>query len=264
MKIALAGQGGGSNVIGMTRAMRVLSRRAEIGVGIGTSASGLAILSLALGLDETRVDSQLEGACSRNRIVDGGPFNLLRHGAWSDGSEFRRNAALLIDDVAEMGDALFPVACVVADTWTRSAKVFSSWGTPKARVIDVACATAAIPYVFKRVKVRGDGCGHEYVDGGLVKNLASSELDRFGLPVVSLRCGSPDYAPRQPKSAVDRLLANAALLMEASNTAWTSDHPQSVVIDVPAEDGFNFNLTHEDCVRRRRLAENAVRAAVLP
>jgi predicted acylesterase/phospholipase RssA len=263
--IAIAGQGGGTNVIGLAAAMYGLAKRRRVAAIIGTSASGLCALALAMGVDEERLQSQLEGACSRNRLVGGSVFNLLRFGAWSDGSEFRRNAALLIDDGAEMGDAKIPVACVVADTWTRSARIFSSWSTPKARVLDVACATAAIPYVFQRVRIRGDGCGHEYVDGGLVKNLAARDVDRFCLPVVSLRCvgGGVEFA-RQPRNAAERFLANAELLMEASNTAWESRHPRSVIVDVPAEDGFDFNLVHEDCLRRRRKGALAVSRAPLP
>ena len=263
--IAIAGQGGGTNVIGLAAAMYGLARRREIGVGVGTSASGLAVLALCLGVDEERLQSQLEGACSRGRLIQGSPFNLLRHGAWSDGAEFRRNAGLLIDDKAEMGDAKIPVACVVADTWTRTARLFSSWGTPRANVLDVACATAAIPYVFKRVRIRGDVLGHEYVDGGLVKNLASRDADRFGLPVVSLRgVDSGIETARRPANAAERFMANAALLMQASNTAWESRHPRSITIDIPMEDGFNFNLERKDCVRRRKTGADAVARARLP
>jgi predicted acylesterase/phospholipase RssA len=266
--VSLAVTGGGTNVIALAAALyaivrRLSQERRQVRALVGSSAGGLSVLGAAFGVDEERLQAQLEGACSRNRLIDGGPHNLVMFGAWASMVEFRRNASLVLGGDARLGDARTPVACMVSDQWTGRPRIVSSWEHPGASAVDLACATAAIPYVFERQKIRGLD-DHHYVDGGVAKNLASDELDRFGCPVVSLRLQSPARLPAEPRGPLGRLLANAELLMHASNNAWESDHADSIIVDVPGENGLDFDLLREDCVRRRRAGQLAGEGCRLP
>jgi predicted acylesterase/phospholipase RssA len=266
--VSLAVTGGGTNVIALAAALYAILRRLSqqgrrARALVGSSAGGLSVLGAAFGVDEERLQAQLEGACSRNRLIGGGPHNLVLLGAWASMTEFRRNAALVLGADARLGDARIPVACMVSDQWTGRPRLVSSWEHPGASAVDLACATAAIPYVFERQKIRGLD-DHHYVDGGVAKNLASDELDRFCCPVVSLRLQTPARAPAEPSGPLGRLLANAELLMHASNNAWESGHPGSIVVDVPGENGLDFDLSRDDCVRRRRAGQLAGEGCALP
>jgi predicted acylesterase/phospholipase RssA len=268
-RVAIAVAGGGTNVIGLHRALRVVMARlaaADVAVAglFGASAGGLAALAVAFGTDEQRVDSQLEGACSRGRLVRGGPLTLLARGAWATMDTFKQQAALVLPGDPLLTDATIPVGCMVSDLWTRQPRLLASWSTPHAHAIDVAAATAAIPLVFERQKVRGIGTQHDHVDGGVVKNLPADEADRFGCPVISLRPAVGHHEPREPKGPLGRLLACAELLHHSANHGWESDHPESVVIDVPGGNGFDFDVDHDEAVRRRRVATIAADAARLP
>lgn len=266
--VSLAVAGGGTNVIPLGAALyavvrRLLQAHRRVRALVGSSAGGLSVLAAAMGVDEERFQAQLEGACSRGRLIEGSPVNLVTFGAWASMAEFRRNAELVIGPNTRLGEAKTPVACMVGDHWTGRPRLVSSWDHPDVFAVDLACATAAIPYVFERQKIRGLD-DHHYVDGGLAKNLASDEVDRFGCPVVSLRPVVPEWMPREPKGPLGRLLANATLLQHASNNAWGSAHPESIVVDVPGEDGFDFDLTRADCVRRRAAGQQAGETCKLP
>jgi len=266
--VSIAVTGGGTNVIPLAAALFAIIRRL-VSEGrhpralVGSSAGGLSVLGAAMGIDEERLQAQLEGACSRGRLIDGGAHNLLTIGAWASMREFRRNAELVIGPDTRLGSARIPVACVVSDQWTGRPRLISSWEHPNVLAVDLACATAAIPYVFERQKIRGLD-DHHYVDGGLAKNLASDELDRFGCPVVSLRLLEQPRVPAEPNGPLGRLLANAELLMHASNHAWESAHPGSIVVDVPGENGFDFDLSRADSVRRRKAGQLAGETCRLP
>jgi len=268
-RVAIAVAGGGTNVIGLHRALRGVLRRldaADVHVAalLGASAGGLASLAVAFDADEERTDSQLEGACSRGRLIAGGPLTLFTRGAWATMDEFKRHAALILPGDPTLGEAKVAVGCMVADLWTRQPRMLSSWTTPNAKAIDVGGASAAIPLVFERQKVRGIGNDHDHVDGGVVKNLPADEADRFHCPVISLRPAIGPVEAREPKGPLGRMLACAALLHHSANHGWESDHPDSVVIDVPGGDGFDFHVDHTEAVRRRRLGDQAARTARLP
>lgn len=256
-------------MIGLHRALRgVLRRLARENVQVvalfGASAGGLASLAVAFGADEERTDSQLEGACSRGRLIAGGPLTLFTRGAWATMDEFRRHAALILPGDPTLGAAKIPVGVMTSDLWTRQPRLLSSWGTPGAKAVDAGGATAAIPLVFERQKVRGVGDDHDHVDGGVVKNLPADEADRFHCPVISLRPAIGPVEAREPKGPLGRMLACAALLHHSANHGWESDHPDSVVIDVPGGDGFDFNVDHTEAVRRRWLGDQAAATARLP
>lgn len=270
--VCLAVAGGGTNVIPLAAALfaamrRLAKARRTVKALVGSSAGGLSVLGAAMGVDEERLQAQLEGACSRGRLVEGSPLNLAMVGAWATMAEFRRNAELVIGADTRLGSARIPVACMVGDHWTGKPLLVSSWEHPDVLAVDLACATSAIPYVFARQQIRGlpDALAtHHYVDGGVAKNLASDELDRFGCPVVSFRPLSMDLPPAEPVGPLGRLLANARLLMHASNNAWESRHPDSVIVDVPCEDGLNFSLSRADCVRRRLAGQRTGEICKLP
>lgn len=269
--VCIAASGCGTNVIGIHKGLRGVmrrlardgSRRRHIKALIGTSGGGLAVLGAAFGADEERMDSQLEGACSFNRLIAGNPVNLLMRGGWASMDEFRRNAELVLPRGARLGQAKIPVACVVGDTHTGEPRVISSWEHPEVDVIDLAAATAAVPILFEEQRVRGLD-DHDLVDGGVAANLMAEALDRFGVPVISLRPAPAKVKPAKPRGLLGRLIALARLLHHPSNNAWASRHPDSVVVDIPGGDGFDFSLDHDECVRRRKLAEQAVAAASLP
>lgn len=270
-RVAIAVAGGGTNVIGLRRALRGIRRRlraanVHVAAMVGTSAGGLAVLAEAFctEAEDERIDSQLEGACSRDRLIRGGPLTLATKGAWATMEEFKRHAALLLPGDPTLQQARVPVGCVVGDLWTQRPRLLSTWTTPLARAWDVAAATAAIPLVFERQRVRGAGDDHEYVDGGVSKNLAADELDHLGIPVIALRPAILPATAKEPEGPMGRLLATAGLLHHAANHAWESDHPDSVVIDVPGGDGFDFDVDHTEAVRRRRIADEAAEAARLP
>lgn len=268
-RVAIAVAGGGTNVIGLHRALRVVVRRCvdagvEVAALLGASAGGLSVLSVAFGADEARVDSQLEGACSRGRLVKGGPLNVVTRGAWATMAEFRRNAELVLPGDPVLSAARIPVGVMTSDLWTRRPRLLASWSTPDVRAVDAGCATACIPLVFERVRVRGLADAHDLVDGGLVKNLPADEADRFGCPVIALRPAIEPPAARRPDGPLGRLMAMAELLHHSANHAWESDHPESIIIDVPGGDGFDFDVTHDEAVRRRKVADAAARAARLP
>jgi predicted acylesterase/phospholipase RssA len=268
-RVAIAVAGGGTNVIGLYRALRVIRRRlaaanVKVAATVGTSAGGLAVLADANDTDEERTESQVEGACSRGRLVRGGPLSLAIKGGWATMDEFKRHAQLLMPGDPTLAQAKTPVGVVVGDLVTRRPRLLSSWTTPDARAWDCAAATAAIPLVFERQRVRGCGVDHDFVDGGVAKNLASDELDHLGVPVISIRPRADLADAHEPKGPLGRLLAVASLLHHASNHAWESDHPDSVVVDVPGGDGFDFDVDHAEASRRRRVADIAARAARLP
>ena len=269
--VCIAAAGCGTNVIGIHKGLRVVmrrlavdaSRRRRVRALIGTSGGGLAVLGAAFGVDEERMDSQLEGASSHNRLIAGNPVNLLMRGGWASMDEFRRNAELVLPAGARLGQAQTPVACVVGDTHTGEPRVISSWEHPDVDVIDLACCTAAVPVLFEEQRCRGLD-DHDYVDGGIAANLMAEALDRFDVPVISLRPAASMAAAAKPKGPLGRLIALARLLHHPSNNAWASRHPDRVVVDIPGGDGFDFSLDHAECARRRKVATLAAEAAHLP
>jgi predicted acylesterase/phospholipase RssA len=250
-------------VIQQVEFVYALGERRPLAALSGASAGALAILAYALGLSLERVQNQLEGACSRNRLISGGPHNLLFHGAWTDGAELRRNIGLLIDKDTILRDVRIPVAVSVGDRWTRRPVVVTSWNYPTVNVLDLACQTAAIPRVFPAKTIRGIGNEHTYVDGGTANNLPASSLDRFGLPVISASFNNPSTS-KKPNGFIDECLADLDLVMYASSNAWVSKYPKSRVVQVEAANGFDFNLSRQECLRRRALGRYAAENAVLP
>lgn len=266
--VAIAVPGGGTNVITFAAMLYAIIRRLHaagvpvLGI-VGSSAGGLACLAAAFAVDEERLQAQLEGACSRNRLISGNPLNLLTRGAWATTAELRRNAELILPPKATLGQAKIPVGVVVGDQWTGAPRVISSWEHPNANAVDAGVVTASIPYVFEAGRIRGVD-DHDCVDGGLSANLHSEAMDRFRCPVISIRPLIKPAKPAKPKGALGRLMANARLLHHAANHAWDSDHPQSVYVDVPVSDGFDFDLDRPECLRRRNVGERAGRECRLP
>jgi hypothetical protein len=73
-RVAIAVAGGGTNIIGLYKALRVLRRRLAVaGVTIvaevGSSAGGLAVLADAFDADEDRAESQIEGASTSPAMI---------------------------------------------------------------------------------------------------------------------------------------------------------------------------------------------------
>jgi predicted acylesterase/phospholipase RssA len=262
--ISLAAQGGGSNAIQLAEFVYTIAKRRPIAALAGASAGALAVLGYASGVTLERLQNQLEGALSRNRLVSGGFHNFLFYGAWTSGRELRRNVELVIDPQMTLGDVTTPVAISVADRYTRRPVIVTSWQNQRVNVVDLVCATAAIPRVFPSQKIRGIGNDHDHVDGGIVNNLPADSLDRFGLPVVSASFYNAQPTPQRPTGFLGECLADLELALYASSNAYESKHPKSVVVHVEPEDGFNFALERKDCLRRRQLGKYAAENARLP
>jgi predicted acylesterase/phospholipase RssA len=256
--------GGGSNVCGLAGALYTIAARRRVARVAGTSAGGLAALALAFGVPELRFRSQLEGSLDGNRLLDGSAFGFARRYGWCKGEALRTAAGILVGEHTRLGDSKMPVAVVVADLYERRPRILSSWGTPDVFAVDAAVATAAIPIVFQAQKIRGIGNDNLYVDGGTVKNAAFDLFDDLpSRPTVGVRPRPGRTFARPIASLGEYAKAMGGLLLWSADNAHGSTKSASLVVDVDAEDGLDFDLSPED-VRRRWAAGIAAAGAALP
>jgi predicted acylesterase/phospholipase RssA len=256
--------GGGSNCVSLGAALFELARTRTVARVAGTSAGGLVALALAFGVDPSRFRNQLEGSLHGNRLLDGGVVTLLRRFGWCRGDELRLAARILVGEGTRLGDAKIPVAVVVSDLYERRPRVLSSWGTPDVLAEDAAVATAAIPGVFAPQQVRGLGVGNRlHADGGIAINFAYDLFDDNPRPTIGLRPSTKPLGPVPVRDVRSVALALGALFMWSSDNAHRSHKSNAVVVDVPAEDGLDFDLEAADVTRRWAAGVLAVRSAVL-
>ena len=257
--------GGGSNVVSLGAALFEVARRRTVARVAGTSAGGLAALGLAFGVDETRFKAQLEGSLNGNRLLDGDIVNMMRRFGWCRGDALRKVARTLVGEGKRLGDASVPVAVVVCDLYERRPRVLSSWGTPNVLVEDAAVATSAIPGVFAAQEIRGLDVGNRlHVDGGVAVNFAYDLFDDDARPTVGLRPALGPVVAEPVRGMRAYVLALGGLFMWASQNAHQSRKASGVVVDVPAENGLDFNLAPADVRRRWTAGLDAARSANLP
>lgn len=257
--------GGGSNCVSLGAALYELGQRRPIARVAGTSAGGLAALALAFGVDPVRFRNQLEGSLSGNRLLDGSIFNFARRFGWCRGEAMREVARILVGKGRRLGEAKIPVAVVVCDLYERRPRVLSSWGTPDVLAEDAAVGTSAIPVVFEAQTIRGLGVGNRlHVDGGTARNAAFDLFDDNPRPTIGIR-PQPGRVEALPVRGIGAFAkAIGSLLLWSADNAHMSAQPNGVVVDVPAEDGLDFDLSPADVKRRWAAGVDAVRAANLP
>lgn len=259
-------QGGGSNVVGLASAAYELRQRARVARVAGTSAGGLAALSLAFGVDPVRLRGTLEQKLQGNQLLDGDIASFLTRFGWCRGDALRRTARQLIGEGARLGDAPMPVAVVVGDLYARAPRVLSSWATPNVLVEDAAVATAAIPGVFAAQEIRGLDVGNRlHVDGGVTMNFALNLFDDVpDRPTVGLRPDDKHDRELRPVRDIKAYVwAIAGLRQWASDNAYRSGKSRVVVIDVPGGDGLDFSLSVGEIARRWDAGVKAAHSANL-
>lgn len=263
---SLALMGGGSNVVTLAAFTRRLKSRlnsfgSRIAAVSGSSAGGLVALATAFEVDDDVIENQIEGAVSRNRLLDGSLLLFPFRWNYGAGKELRRNAELLLGG-RKLGEAKMPVVVIVGDRTTGEPVQVASWSHPDVDVVDLACATAAIPRLFKPVKIRGIGDNHEYVDGGTAVNMPAFHLDGLGYPVISATLVDRSEFVKPPENVIDEIKNEIRLFGYGRNHGFKSSHKLSRSVEIDAEDWLDFALTHEDCKRRRekgRWAANYMR-----
>lgn len=195
---------------------RTTSTRQRRLMGLKAALAALAIAVLAAFLAQWPLESlgfgvalALVGTPLLVAKYPGGLISTKRLERWLNealllGLRERRGFTELPDDHRvtfadlERGGAP-PLRMVATDVATGGIATFSEMRTPDVSVARAAAASAAIPVVFRPVRIRG----RDYLDGGVVSNLPAWALD-------DIRESEPDAALMVLGIENDNLRANAA------------------------------------------------------
>ena len=238
-------------------ALAILRRHVTIARIGGASAGAINAVAEAAGIED--VAALWEKFLTRGDLEDfhfPGPLKPLgllkseRRGVMA-GKKIR--AALdAVFGTMRMGDLEKPCRVVVGNLSTREVEVIDSANPAHADllVVDVLCATSAIPFVIdaQRISQRSSTL---YTDGGTGANCPAGLFDDAPeRPTVVVRFVE-DKTPRPPKSMREFVGAVFDIRSDAANRAMPSAKTALEVIEIKGSgDALDFSLTPQE-VRRR-------------
>lgn len=275
---ALALEGGGIKGIGEVGALFYLDqvggleRLEEV---VGTSAGALLALAIALGFSYERIVELLletdfgEWLPGKWRIVSRLGRFLTTWGAFS--SKLPRR---WIEDRLEEAD--LPRTATFADVYARTGKklgvattdmdaceatLFSTWGSPRARVADAVLASMSIQGVFPPVVIDG----HRHNDGGLTWNHPIDILPDRGYEleeILGVRVDSPHEISeevRKVRGPFGLLLRAVSISMAVANRSHIAEDLWRRIVRVSTKvSGGKFSLSEAE---KRELLESGRSAA---
>ena len=261
--VALVLSGGGAKTaahLGAAQAVRESGR--TIVRYVATSMGAVMAAGLAGGADPAALLDRLSEVGPRGVVRE--PLALVR-GLFARSllrpGPLRRAIELLVP-ARRFGDLAVPLTVAVADLDAGELVLFGDGGAD-APLIDVLCASCALPLYYPPVVLAGRRCGDGGVHGVLPLAAAARVVRE---PVVAVDVGSgPDLPAGQPVvlppmvQAHDEALGTVmAALTAASLEAWRCDPARPVLVHVrpPVERGATFQVD-----RMRRYAEDGHRAA---
>ncbi|HET7468744.1 MAG TPA: patatin-like phospholipase family protein [Gemmatimonadales bacterium] len=261
--VALVLSGGGAKTaahLGAARAVRESGR--TIVRYVATSMGAVMAAALAGGAEPAALLDRLAEVGPRGVVRE--PLALVR-GLFARSllrpGPLRRAIELLVT-ARRFGDLAVPLTVAVADLDAGELTLFGHGGT-EAPLIDVLCASCALPLYYPPVVLAGRRCGDGGVHGVLPLAAAARVVKE---PVVAVDVGpGPDLPPGPPVvlppmvQAHDEALGTMmAALTAASLEAWRCDPARPALVHVrpPVERGATFQVD-----RMRRYAEDGHRAA---
>ncbi len=256
--------GGGAKTAAHLGAVRAL---AELGRStaryVATSMGAVIAAGLAAGVAHDAMLERLTEVGARGIVRD--PFAPVA-GLWARSllrpGPFRRAVEALVP-ARRFGELMVPLTVTVVDLGSGALLLFGAGGED-APLVDVLCATCALPLYFPPVALAGRRCG----DGGLRGVLPLEAAARVAAePVVAVDVGPGADAlgdePPPPVPPVVRAHDEAVGTLMAANTAaqlaaWHAEpsRPPLVYVRPAVERNATFRVE-----RMRRYAEDGYRAA---
>jgi predicted acylesterase/phospholipase RssA len=187
LKLKIAFQGGGANLISLLECAAYLSKlekdnKIEILEVSGTSAGSIVAGLIAMGIDlevsKIKIKNQrkklikslkLPKVSKYVKLLSGKPLlniNIL-HSFLEE---------IFIDDkhnTPTFNDIKIPLTVIVTDLKTKRKSVFDKIGSGKLSIVDAIASSCALPLVFRTHKSES-----KFVDGGLCENLPIEELKK--------------------------------------------------------------------------------------
>ena len=262
--VAVVLSGGGAKTAAHLGAMRALAETGRSTARyVATSMGAVIAAGLAAGVAHDALLERLTLVGVRGIVRD--PFAPVA-GLWARSlfrpGPFRRAIEALVP-ARRFGELAVPVTVPVVNLDTGALLLFGAGGED-APLIDVLCATCALPLYFPPVALAGRRCG----DGGLRGVLPLEAVVQVGAePVVAVDVGPGADAvgdePAPPVPPVVRAHDEAVGALMAANTAaqlaaWRAERsrPPLIYVRPAVERNATFRVD-----RMRRYAEDGYRAA---
>jgi predicted acylesterase/phospholipase RssA len=272
---AVAMEGGGVLGIAYLPALEALIGTGKVRLWAGASAGSLLALLCAGGASFQYIEKILYSThwseFGSLRYVPGKVFRLFSAGGFNRSSYMESWIGERLKDLGYGEDATFAdikarTGCnlyiPVTDENTEKPVLFSTEGTPSAKVRRVALASASIPLFWPAVEIDGD----LYSDGGLTWN---HPIDVFsGIApdrVVGVRVDSTgEIKEERLASSVNPIQRAIRLVSIARKVANKSHVPQElwsriICIDTGSFPATKFDLTADDIVTLRSAGHAALR-----
>ncbi|HUR94235.1 MAG TPA: patatin-like phospholipase family protein [Gemmatimonadales bacterium] len=263
--VAIVLSGGGAKTAAHLGAARAVGEAGLVPARyVATSMGAVMAAGLAAGIAGAALLERLTGIGRQGIVRDplavvSGLYtrSLLRPGP------FRRAVEALVP-ARRFRDLSAPLTVAVVDLDTGELLLFGDGGED-APLVDVLCATCALPLYFGPVRIDGRRCG----DGGLRGVLPLEAAARVATePVIAVDVGPGFDTPPGQAAAVppvvrahdDAVGTLMAALTAASVSAWRSDpnRPPLLYVRPPVERNATFQVD-----RMQQYAEDGYRAVQL-
>jgi NTE family protein len=277
---AVAMEGGGVLGIAYLPALEALIGTGKVRLWAGASAGSLLALLCAGGASFQYIEKILYSThwseFGSLRYVPGKVFRLFSAGGFNRSSYMESWIGERLKDLGYGEDATFAdikarTGCnlyiPVTDENTEKPVLFSTEGTPSAKVRRVALASASIPLFWPAVEIDGD----LYSDGGLTWN---HPIDVFSgmepARIVGLRVESTgEYKDARLDSSVNpiqRAIRLISIARKVANMAHISGSlwPRIIRIDVGSIPATKFDLTDDDISRLISAGRSALASFLNP
>jgi len=242
--------GGGAKTAAHIGAVRALEEAAMAPVRyVATSMGAVVAAALAGGADRTALPARL-GAVGRAGVVRE-PFAVVR-GLFSRGllraAPFRRAVEQLVP-ARRFADLSVPITVSVVDLDTGELLLFGEGGED-APLVDVLCASCALPVYYPPVGLAGRRCG----DGGLRGPLPLDVAARLARETVvavdvgpgldAMAAGPAGDAPPVVRAHDDAIGALMATATATQLALWRADRgrPTLVYVRPPVERHATFRV----------------------
>jgi predicted acylesterase/phospholipase RssA len=263
--------GGATHIVGLLAATYTMTVDVPAARIVGTSAGSYCAGAIAMKVPAEKAQREVGRVLQKNKALDGGFFNLVKHFGWARGEVLREAAFRLVGDVT-LGETYIPVGMFVADTYEPELGpiLLSSWTTPDVLLVDAMVASGAIPLGIQPQKIRGLGRGNRlFGDGGTGRNFPLDALDDIPeRPTIGIRVKpeKPDAVTNAVRPWGWRAFFRSLMvqLMWASNHSHNTAKSKSLIVDVPAlGDGLDFDIDLEEQQERWRHGVAAGRRGAL-
>jgi len=261
--VALVLSGGGAKTAAHLGAVRAVTESGRtIARYVATSMGAVMAAGLAGGAEPPALLDRLAEVGPRGVVRE--PLALLS-GLFARSllrpAPLRRAIEQLVP-ARRFADLAVPLTVAVADLDSGALVLFGDGGAD-APLIDVLCATCALPLYYPPVVLAGRRCGDGGVHGVLPLAAAAHVVKE---PVVAVDVGPGQDLPAGPEVALppmvrahdEALGTMMAALTAVSLEAWRCDSGRPALVHVrpPVERGATFQVD-----RMRRYAEDGHRAA---